>query len=328
LETTKFLLDSEVPIEGNRSRGRALEEALRVAHERLGLPYQDTSEIYNGIIAFIPLNKKPASGSVPDGFCFNNLHEAKNWRFLRYYLDKSKAKSEIVERGLNYPSHTKHLWITRPKWQRGTKQYLIGCGWIIHELPEVVTQVNLMDAVSWIVKELKVVYGLVREGMLNMDYNMDCRVLNLGCNLGYGTSNELSKGKPPPNQLYSNQFLHEKLGDTINNGIDLHNNGRLMSQYLLSSNTKRRKVDSSFVYAVWHSTTLVGSLSTLQRSRRKGSCMVLFLYRHCITPCSYPSNIPVLTIQSKPPITRSIPTPIIIRDQYYASYYTTINPML
>ena len=167
-DLTRYITREEVRTESKRVRkGELLEKALAVAHRRLRLEYFDTSRIYNGICGYVPLNKLPASGSVPDLICSNHLHEAKNWDTTRYYIDRSKALSEIIPRGSNYSNYTKHLWIPKAKWQSNTKAYLIACGWQIHELPFVVTESNFELVVKWIMKELIKIYNLGYVNSLN-----------------------------------------------------------------------------------------------------------------------------------------------------------------
>jgi len=185
-DLTRYITREEVRVEPMQVRkGELLEKALAIAHRRLRLEYLDTSRVFNGVCGYIPLNRLPANGSIPDGFHCKHLHEAKNWNTKRYYIDRSKALSEIIPRGSNYPSCIKHLWVPKAKWQSNTRAYLIACGWHIHELPFIVTESNFELAVKWIMRELIKIYNL---GYVNsLSYLYPSYVDSLNCLYSYSS---------------------------------------------------------------------------------------------------------------------------------------------
>ena len=217
-DLTRYITREEVRVESKRVRkGELLEKALAIAHRRLRLEYFDTSRIYNGICGYVPLNKLPASGSVPDLICSNHLHEAKNWDTTRYYIDRSKALSEIIPRGSNYSNYTKHLWIPKAKWQSNTKAYLIACGWQMHELPFVVTESNFELAVKWIMRELVKIYNLGYVNSLSYLYCL-CLCSNVYCLYSdYPVDSQMMKRSTADREgVMREPLLAEKLINSIN----------------------------------------------------------------------------------------------------------------
>lgn len=179
MASTNLKFPSSSRLLNNVEKGRFLEDPTRDALERMACPFLDFSHVYN----FLGSEK-----CVPEFVTPQHLVEAKNWNCKKYYIGMNKAVHEINERAINFPHKQKILIISKPKWRKGIKEYLLSCGWTIIELGYVVMKRNQSKARSDIMRALRPLLGYVHR---NSSSCRSCCYVYCGCSLLFDVVNNV-----------------------------------------------------------------------------------------------------------------------------------------